>query len=106
MVDSEEYKSHKMGTLKALLFYIDFMGSLGAKSNCDPLLGQTSLDHILWMAENCAEQITTADEDFCIVKCSRWLGYIQGCLVCHGYTTVAAERERTRPWFRGITQQC
>lgn len=32
-------------------------------------------------------------------KAMRWLGFVQGVLICTGYTTVAAERDFTRPYF-------
>lgn len=35
-------------------------------------------------------------------KLNRWLGYIQGCLIWEGLTTVEAERDFTRPLFRPI----
>lgn len=35
-------------------------------------------------------------------KLNRWLGYIQGCLIERGYTTVQAERDWTRALFRDL----
>ena len=35
-----------------------------------------------------------------LVKLSRWTGYVQGVLIERGRTTVARERERTRPLLR------
>jgi hypothetical protein len=37
-----------------------------------------------------------------LMKLNRWLGYIQGCLIERGYTTVQAERDWTRPLFRPL----
>lgn len=37
-----------------------------------------------------------------IPKLCRWLGYIQGCLIERGITTVTAERDWTRPLFRPL----
>ena len=37
-----------------------------------------------------------------LMKLNRWLGYIQGCLIERGYTTVEAERNWTRPLFRPL----
>lgn len=37
-----------------------------------------------------------------LLKLNRWLGYIQECLIERGYTTVADERNWTRPLFRPI----
>ena len=61
----------------------------------------TSVDHLLWM---CVEAIRMIDQDkyVRIDKVSRWLGYIQGVLVCNGMLDVAEERERTRPIFTGV----
>lgn len=35
-------------------------------------------------------------------KANRWLGYIQGIVIAGGLTTVAAEREYTRPLFHAL----
>lgn len=35
-------------------------------------------------------------------KLNRWLGYIQGCLISKGLTTVEEERDWTRPLFRPL----
>lgn len=37
-----------------------------------------------------------------LMKLNRWLGYIQGCLIERGYTTVQAERDWTRPLFKHL----
>lgn len=37
-----------------------------------------------------------------LMKLNRWLGYIQGCMIERGYTTVQAERDWTRPLFRHL----
>lgn len=37
-----------------------------------------------------------------LMKLNRWLGYIQGCMIERGYTTVEAERDWTRPLFRPL----
>ena len=37
-----------------------------------------------------------------LMKLNRWLGYIQGCLIERGYTTVEAERNWTRPLFKHL----
>jgi hypothetical protein len=39
-------------------------------------------------------------EPYPLMKLNRWLGYIQGVLICHNVTTVEAERDWTRPLFR------
>lgn len=37
-----------------------------------------------------------------VEKLCRWLGYIQGVLIERGHTTVAEERDWTRPLFRPL----
>lgn len=37
-----------------------------------------------------------------LMKLNRWLGYIQGCLIERGATTVDDERDWTRPLFRPL----
>jgi predicted NAD-dependent protein-ADP-ribosyltransferase YbiA (DUF1768 family) len=37
-----------------------------------------------------------------LCKLNRWLGYIQGTLITHGFTTVTAERDWSRPLFRPL----
>lgn len=60
---------------------------------CQPNPG-TSLSHLLWMI---GELRTDMPSD----KASRWLGFIQGCLVMRGMTSVQSERDFTRPYFTG-----
>ncbi|UQT02973.1 hypothetical protein TOTORO_01100 [Serratia phage vB_SmaS-Totoro] len=52
--------------------------------------------HLVWMLEE-----LSTNEDQSDTKKHRWLGYIQGILIAHGVTTVAAEREFTRKIFNG-----
>lgn len=59
----------------------------------------TSPEHLLWMVEHCIPRVRDDGRGMSIDKYSRWLGYIQGCLICRGWTTVETERNRTRPWF-------
>lgn len=40
--------------------------------------------------------------DYPLMKLNRWLGYIQGSLISSGVTTIAAERDWTRPLFRPL----
>jgi hypothetical protein len=37
-----------------------------------------------------------------LCKLNRWLGYIQGVLIIHGFCTVESERDFTRPLFRPL----
>lgn len=60
-----------------------------------------SSDYELWffLTLNFADGIT---KRLPLMKLNRWLGYIQGCLIERGYTTVEAERNWTRPLFRPL----
>lgn len=51
--------------------------------------------HLRWMLR---ELFHMEDEE----KAMRWLGFIQGCLIAQGYTTVQKERDFTRPYFRKV----
>lgn len=37
-----------------------------------------------------------------LLKLDRWFGYVQGILIERGFTTVGAERDRTRSKFRAL----
>lgn len=60
------------------------------------------LDHLLWMTTQCLgkfllergiEEDTPHTE---IDKAHRWLGYIQGCLLCRGHFTLTELRDHSR----------
>ena len=59
----------------------------------------TSPEHLLWMCNHCIPRVRDDGLGFSVDKYSRWLGYIQGCLISRGITTVEKERNITRPWF-------
>jgi hypothetical protein len=40
--------------------------------------------------------------EYPLMKLNRWLGYIQGCIIERGLTTVTAERDWTRSLFRPL----
>lgn len=61
------------------------------QAKCEPDPG-TSRSHIKWMLQ---ELRTMTD----FGKAMRWLGFVQGIMIEHGYTTVKAERDFTRPFF-------
>lgn len=42
------------------------------------------------------------DKSIPLMKANRWLGYIQGCMIERGFTTVEEERNWTRPLFRPL----
>ena len=52
----------------------------------------TSRIHLRWMLH----ELNRFDDE---LKASRWLGFIQACLIKDGFTTVEAERNFTRPYF-------
>jgi len=59
---------------------------------------KTDSEHIKWM-------ISEVDcDNWEIDKISRWLGFIQGVLVCNGILNVDEERNYTRPLFKGEKQ--
>jgi len=58
----------------------------------------TDLAHLTWML---AQMYGGMDTD----KANRWLGFIQGCLISRGLTTVTEERDFTRPFFAALTPQ-
>ncbi len=57
---------------------------------------ETSDTHLLWMLHEIALNPLQSE-----TKKHRWLGYVQGVMVCKGYITVQEERELTRPIFNG-----
>lgn len=85
---------------KAFARYRDLLKSKGAKAkDCTNDGDTTSFDHLLWMCEFCLKNVSDAG-GMSVDKFSRWMGYIQGVMVCKGLTTVEAERNTTRPWMR------
>lgn len=58
-----------------------------------------SFSHLHWMCDECIHTLLTTPEDFPVDKYSRWLGFIQGVVICKGYSSVEKERNITRPWF-------
>jgi len=64
-----------------------------------PLGDPTCEAHLLWMCEHCIPLIRDDGMGMAVDKYSRWLGFVQGCLVMRGYTTVEEERQKTRTWL-------
>lgn len=98
------YKPTDQGSVKAFKHYRDILKEKGVEAKDHTKINNgdtTSLEHLLWMCEHCIPQIRDDGMGFAVGKYSRWLGYVQGCLICKGVTTVEAERNRTRPWFTG-----
>jgi hypothetical protein len=60
----------------------------------------THPEHLLWMCEHCKYQVRDDGQGMSVDKYSRWLGFIQGCLIYHGFITVENERNITRIWFK------
>ena len=95
----------ELGTIKAVERYKDLLVSKGIQpDNCtlDDTKDPTSLPHILWMCLELQKKIIPNGYGFSVDKYSRWLGYIQGVLISKGLTTVNAERDVTRSWFKNI----
>lgn len=93
---------HDEGSRRAFEFYRDLIESKGYEpinqtlvENGDP----TDPSHLLWMCNECIPQARYNGQGMMVAKYSRWLGYIQGCLISKGWTTVENERNRTRNWF-------
>lgn len=89
------------GSRKAFEYYADELRKLGVKPVNQTLTygDTTSFEHLLWMCEHCEPRVRDDGQGMPTDKYSRWLGFIQGCLIMHGFTTVEEERNRTRPWF-------
>lgn len=94
---------HDEGSRKAFEYYAKLLRHNGARPvnhtdlpNGDP----TSLEHLLWMCEHCEPLVRDDGQGMSVDKYSRWLGFVQGCLIMRGMTTVQEERDRTRPWFK------
>lgn len=58
--------------------------------------GSTSHAHLKWMCEQIVNNPTLSR-----TKKSRWLGFVQGCLVKDGNLDISIERDRTRDIFKG-----
>lgn len=96
----------EQGTLNAVNRYIEMINGKGVTNavnhteteNGDP----THLEHLLWMLNTLKIKVVPgAANGFDVAKYSRWLGFIQGVLICKKMTTVENERNVTRPWFQG-----
>lgn len=46
--------------------------------------------------------IEKIDEEYPLNKLNRWFGFIQGIIIACGFTTVEAERDATRSFFRPL----
>ena len=94
---------HDEGSLVAFEYYRDLIKSKGyeAKDHTQFPDGDcTSPEHLLWMCEYCTNMVRDDGLGMSVDKYSRWLGFVQGCLIMAGWTTVEKERHRTRPWFK------
>ena len=93
---------HDEGSLITFEYYRDLIKDKGykpvnhaEKEGGDP----THPEHLLWMCEHCSIRVRDDGFGYPVGKYSRWLGFIQGCLIMQGWTTVQEERDRTRPWL-------
>lgn len=93
------------GTVLAFNRYKEMLEAKGFKPvnhTQDEIGGDpTHPEHLLWMCIECPKHITLLGHGFSVDKFSRWLGYVQGCMISRKFTTVEAERNITRPWFTG-----
>jgi len=90
------------GSITTFEYYRDLLIKRGAKpiNNEEIQDGDSTCeDHLLWMCVHCIPRIRDDGLGYNVSKYSRWLGYIQGCLICKKITTVRKERNRTRNWF-------
>lgn len=71
-----------------------YLDILGTKPVCNPEY-PTSHCHLSWMLTE------LGSDEMSETKKHRWLGYIQGCMVCHELITVEDERNSTRSIFNG-----
>jgi len=60
--------------------------------------------HCLWMMEEMLRIDKKEKSNVAIDKVARWIGFVQGVLIVHGFTEIQDERERTRPWFKKDTE--
>ena len=90
------------GSYKTFLYYKEMLEKMKIKpknhtleKNGDP----TSLEHLLWMCGEGLKMVRADGRGTTVDKYSRWLGYIQGVLICKKLTTVEAERDRVREFM-------
>jgi len=93
---------HDEGSILCFERYRDMLKRKGFKPknhtqipNGDP----TSEEHLLWMCEHCIPLVRDDGQGMAVDKYSRWLGFVQGCLIMREYTTVEKERNKTREWL-------
>ena len=90
------------GSLKTFQYYKHLLENMRVKARNHaelPTGDCTSLEHLLWMCDTCIPNIRSDGRGYSVDKYSRWLGYVQGVLVCKGLTTVHAERDRVREFM-------
>lgn len=75
--------------------YICLLRDRGIVAAQDPN-GTTEYSHLLWML-----QVIAYDQSLPETKRNRWLGFVQGVLVCKGDIEIKAERDSTREIFKG-----
>ena len=55
-------------------------------------------EHLLWMCQEMGKRMAMNNSSYPMDKASRWLGYVQAGLIASRFTTIKAERDRTRIW--------
>jgi hypothetical protein len=94
--------SIQAGSIAAFAYYRELLRRIKVTARDHTLASDgdpTCLEHLLWMCEHCLQRLRHPEPGMDVGKYSRWLGYVQGCLICRGVTTVLDERERSRAWF-------
>jgi hypothetical protein len=80
--------------VRVLTFYREHLGAaygaVPAECPDDP----SAWAHLAWMCERAAGPFVAAGA---VAKAMRWLGYVQGCLLCRGAFTLAELRAHSRP---------
>lgn len=58
--------------------------------------GKASAEHLRWLCGELLNNLGRMPPD----KSGRWIGFIQGVMVCNGVLDVDEERDRTRPIYQ------
>lgn len=95
--------SAELRKVTAALFdrYLEVIDSVDHPAAQSDLPEATDLVHLRWMCE----QMRDLPESTPLDKASRWLGFVQGCLVMHGLISVSQERDFSRPLFHAAYRE-
>jgi len=56
---------------------------------------KVSDEHLHFMLDSIIDNVYIWEED----KINRWIGFVQGVMVAHGFTTIDEERERVKEFL-------